>query len=260
MGVEGAALATLISQLAALVFCAAKLWGVRFARPERADWRPEGRTVRALLRLGLPMMLARGVTSSGELVVQSAINMQGVAFVTGMTAMRRYFSLLNIFGFALEGSLATFVAQNAGAKQHGRVMDGVKTAVRLAALSSAIIAGLVLVLAPPLIRLFLPDGNAEALQIGVSALRVEACFLLALNALCLYRAAIQGVGNAMIPTLSGFVELILRLIAAFALPALFGRTGLYYTDAFAWVFTAIMLVGCYYLYILPKLRSGSLES
>lgn len=246
-GVEGAALATLLSQAAALCFCSLKLFRLRVARLTRDDFKPEAQTIRKLLRLGVPLLVSRSVISIGSLTVQAAVNSFGVAFVTGTTAAFRYFSLLIIVCNSLEASLATFVAQNSGAGHDARVLSGTRTAVRLGLISSAILTTAVCLLARQLISVFLPDAGGEALKIGIDQLRIEAAFLFLLHLLCLYRAAIQGMGNSVIPMLSGFIELAARLAAAFALPALFGREGLYFTDAVAWFSAAVMLCACYFV-------------
>lgn len=250
-GVAGAALATVLSQAVAAAFCLIKLMGLRFAKPRKADWRPRAITYKALLRLGIPLLLRLSVTSTGELAVQTAINACGLIFVTGMAASRRYFSLLNITGNALEAALITYVSQNAGARQPRRILDGTRSAVKLGLGSSAVIMATVITLAKPLILLFLPHGDAQAIQIGIVSLRIETSALFILSPLLLYRAAIQGVGRPMIPMLSGFLELGLRLIVAFALPKLFGQTGLYFTDAITWLLTAIMLT-LYYLFAVRR--------
>lgn len=180
--------------------------------------------------------------------MQRAVNSYGVIFVTGMTASQRYFSLLNIIGSALEGAVATFVGQNAGAKQTERIVSGTRTAVWLGVVSSMITSALVMLFRKDLILLFVPAANAQAVQIGMDALFVEATFLVSLYMLCLHRAALQGMGNALIPMLSGFMELALRLLwVLWAAPNLVGREGLYFTDSVTWIGTAILLMTAYYV-------------
>ncbi len=246
MGVAGAALATVVSQGAAAAWCAVKLFGQKDALPKRQDWKMDGPTNRELLRLGLPPMFSGAVISIGELVVQRAVNVYGVVFLTGWTASRRYFSLLNIVGFALEGAVATYVGQNYGAKQRERILKGVRVAIVTGVISAITTAALVMMFAEPLIRLFLNAGTSEMIQVGVDSLRVEALFVVTLYLLCEYRAAIQGMGNSIIPMLSGFLELVLRVGCALAAPLMLGSEGLYFTDAFTWAGTALMLIVSYY--------------
>ena len=246
MGVQGAALATVLARGASVAYCAWRLRRTAFATPSRADFRPHRPTIRALLRLGLPPMFSFAVTATGELAVQATFNLQGVLFVTGVTAAKRYYSLLNVIGSSLEGALATFVGQNTGARRMRRVMDGVRTATWLGALTAVLTAGLAILFRRQLILFFLPEASAELLRIGMDALFAEAILLVSLTMLCLHRAALQGMGNALVPMLSGFMELALRYACVLLLPLLFARESLYFIDAITWTVTGAFVVIVYY--------------
>ena len=247
MGVESAALATVLSRVASITFSLWRLRRISFAFPAKPDFKPHAATIRSLLRLGIPPLLSFSVVATGELAVQTALNLCGVAFVTGVTAAKRYYSLMNIIGSSLEGSIATFVGQNTGAGQMRRVFDGTRTAVWMSIVTSIITTALVALFSRQLILLFLPQGSAEVLRIGIDALRAQAILLPGLYLLCLYRAAIQGMGNTIIPMLSGFLELALRFACIWALPLLWGREGLYFINAVTWAVLAIMLTTAYYV-------------
>ena len=251
--VEGAALATVVSQAAAAVPGYLTLRKTEIGLPKPCHFHPRKYVIKELIRMGLPQLLSNGVIASGELVVMSVVNSCGVVFVTGLTAARRYFSLTNIVGSALEGSLVTYVGQNYGAHQYNRIRQGARTAFTIGA-SAAVLTGLIVYLfAEPMIQFFIPDGSAESVRIGMQALRVQAVFLIFLYMLCEHRAAIQGMGNAIIPMCSGFLELAVRIIYALTIPAWLGANSLYFTDAVTWVPTTLMLVICYH-YQKSKLR------
>jgi len=251
MGVEGAALATVVAQLAAIGW---NLWVLRsreeaHVKPVHFRFRPW--ILKELLRLSIPQMLCSVVINSGDLLVQSAINGWGVAFVMGVNASRRYFSMLNIVGYGLEGAVSTYVGQNWGAGKLDRIRSGTRFSAILGFASSAAIGAAVCLAASPMISFLLKDGSPESIRVGVDALRMLALFLPGLYLLCEFRAAIQGMGNVVFPMLSGFSELIMRVAAVFALPVLLGREGLYFVDPCAWVPTMLlMVVG--YLYVLRR--------
>ena len=245
--VEGAALATLLSQAAATVPGYLALRRSEIGLPRSCHFRPRKPVIKELFRLGCPQMMSFGVIAFGELVVQAAINSCGVVFVTGMAAARRYFSLLNIVGSALEGSVVTFVGQNYGAHKFDRIKQGTRTAVTMGLCASLFTTLVVYFMAEPMIRFFIPAGSPESIQIGTEALRVMGLFLVFLYLLCEYRAAIQGMGNAVIPMISGFLELVARVSVTLLLPRWLGPKALYFTDALTWVPTMAMLTICYYI-------------
>lgn len=245
MGVAGAALATVIAQLLSAVLCALGIAKVRSALPRRGDWKIHAGDVRELLRLGVPKIFGEGFNAVGELVVQAAINSCGVAFVAGITAARKYYTLLSTIGGGLEGATATFTAQNMGAKRYDRITEGTRTAVISSVVSAAGVAVAAGLLAKPLILLFLPDASAETLRIGMSVLRIDSIAMVALYLLLVYRAAVQGMGNALAPMFSGIMEMAMRVGCALALPLLFGSAGLYFIEAVNWTATGTMLALCY---------------
>ena len=242
LGVAGAALATVIAQgcAAAWNFRALKRNG--WCIPQRRHFRLRWAVIRELLRLGVPQMVASVVINIGGLAVQKIINGYGVLFVMGLSAAQRYFSMLNIVGYGLEVALGTYVGQNWGAGDLGRIRRGVRAAV-LMGLCTSLITGAVAILgAEMLIRLLLPDAPEEAIRLGTYAFRVLGGFLWGLYMLCEFRAAIQGMGNALYPMLSGVSELVCRLAAVLLLPKLMGQEGLFFTDPGAWIFTMLLMV------------------
>lgn len=245
--VEGAALATVVSQAAAAIPGYLTLRKTEIGLPKPCHFRPRKFVIKELIRMGLPQLLSNGVIASGELVVMSVVNACGVVFVTGLTAARRYFNLTNIVGGALEGSVVTYVGQNYGAHQYSRIRRGARTAFTMGTCASLLTGLIVYLFAEPMIRFFIPDGSFEAVRIGMQALRVQAVFLIFLYLLCEHRAAIQGMGNAIIPMCSGFLELAVRIIYALTIPAWLGSGSLYFTDAITWIPTTLMLVICYHI-------------
>ena len=155
MGVTGAALATVIAQATAALLSFLNLRRAEDSLPKREHFRLQPYILKELLRLSLPRMLCNGVTTSGELLVQAAVNSWGVEFVTGLTASRKYLNLLNVAGYGLEGSLATFVGQNWGAGKNDRICQGTRTAVRLGLLTAAATSIIVALFAEPMIRFFI---------------------------------------------------------------------------------------------------------
>lgn len=247
MDIRGAALATVLAQGAALLWNLRTLLKRNEYLPRKVHFRFRWPVLRELLRLSIPQMLSSALISSGELLVQSVVNGYGVVFVMGINAARRYFSLLNVVGGGLEGAVVTYVGQNWGAGNGGRIRRGVRFATGMGFVTSTVIGAGVFLLARVLIRFLLPEGSEEAVLVGTQALRVLAMFLPSLYLLCEFRAAIQGMGNVVYPMMSGFVELAMRIGTTLLLPLVLGRQGLYFTDAAAWVPTMLLLMVGYAL-------------
>lgn len=246
MGVRGVALSTVLAQVLSLVFCVLRIRKLGFSLPKRAEWHESRDVPGKLLRLGMPPLFRNGIVAVGGLCVQAVMNGFGVALMAGMTAARRYFSLLEMVGAALEGAVATFVGQNTGAGRTDRIAQGMRVALGIAMSSAVVIAAGVWLLAEPMIALFVTHGAAEVLEKGITALRITVLFLPILYALYLYRAALQGMGDTLTPMFSGFAELLLRVLFVLWLPGLIGEFAVYLADAAGWVAAAVLLVSVYY--------------
>lgn len=244
MGIAGAVWATVLAQVLAALWNFRELRRKGFALPKPRHFRLRWVETRELLRLSLPQMLSSAVINSGDLLVQTAINSFGIVFVMGMNAARRYFNLLNVVGYGLEGAVATYVGQNWGARDIGRIKTGVRFSALMGFASAALIGLVACILAGPMIRFLIPGESEEVIRVGTQIMRVQSIFLPSLYLLCEFRASIQAMGNVVYPMLSGFSELIMRVASTLLLPLAFGREGLYFTDAAAWVPTmALMIVG-----------------
>lgn len=253
MGVRCAAVTTVIAQALSVIMCFAAVVKAKWMLPKGREWIPGRRTMRELIRLGAPQLTGKGANSIGEIAVQSVMNACGVEFVAGMLAARRYYSVMFIVGNGLEGAAATFSGQNTGARNRKRIVMGTRTAAQMGLIVAAVLIVLTAVFARPMILLLLPDATAETLRIGMAVLRIDAIGMVALYMLCIYRAAIQGMGNAMIPMLCGFLEMGMRVGCALLLPLLAGPEGLCVIEAINWtVVGAVMMIS--YRRIVRKLR------
>lgn len=67
--------------------------------------------------------------------------------------------------------------------------------------------------------------------------------------LYVYRSALQGLGNTMIPMLSGVMEFFVRVGVALLLPKFIGQNGIFYAEIAAWTGATVLLVVSYYISI-----------
>ena len=84
------------------------------------------------------------------------------------------------------------------------------------------------------------------LGIAYLYLSIMSWFLAVLYALHTYRSALQGLGNTVVPMLSGIMEFIMRTTAVMLLPRFVGEKGVFYAEVFAWTGATVILVTSYY--------------
>ena len=84
------------------------------------------------------------------------------------------------------------------------------------------------------------------LAIAYRFLCIMSAMLFILYLLHVYRSALQGMGDTLIPMSSGIIELFMRIGAAMLLPSLIGQDGVFWAEVIAWTGAAILLIAMYY--------------
>lgn len=201
--------------------------------------------VRRLARMGIPTALSNSVTAIGCMILQVTINGFGSTVVAAYTAASKVEQLTTQPTFTFGLAAATFTAQNAGAGKLDRVKDGVRKATVLNLIAGLAAAVVVWLFAAPITTWFVDPGETVVIAASVQFLNIEAVFILALGVLFVYRNALQGLGNAVMPLISGGVELAMRLAAAILLSRFLGYVGVCLANPVAWTGAAVMLVPAY---------------
>ena len=248
-GIPGAAAATIIAQCVSLLYCFAVIRKISIVRPGREDFRLGRSLCRQLLGLGIPVMFQNTVISVGGMVVQSVINGFGFLFVAGFTATNKLYGLLETAAISFGFSITTFVAQNMGAGNYGRIRKGMRSGAAMALLTSVAVSAVMLLFGRQILSLFISAdaGQAdEVLYIAFHYLTIMSIFLAVLYALHAYRCALQGLGETVTPMVSGIAEFVMRVLAALLLPRVMGQEGIYYAEILAWIGAAAILVTAYY--------------
>ncbi len=197
-GVGGAALATVISQFASVILCAAKLLSTR--EEYRVYVKKIGfdlPMLRQIVANGLPTGFQNSVIAIANVVVQSNINAFGTMAVSGCGAYSKIegFAFLPITSFTI--ALTTFVGQNLGAGEHQRAKKGARFGIGWSLLLSELIGLGIYIWAPALIRAFTEEP--EAVAFGVDKARVCALFYFLLAASHSLSSVLRGAGKAMVP-------------------------------------------------------------
>ncbi len=169
----------------------------------------------------------------------------GSTVVAAYTAASKVEQLTTQPTFTFGLAAATFTAQKRGRGKLDRVKDGVRKATVLNLIAGLAAAVVVWLFAAPVTTWFVDPGETAVIAASVQFLNIEAVFILALGVLFVYRNALQGLGNAVMPLISGGVELAMRLAAAILLSRFLGYVGVCLANPVAWTGAAVMLVPAY---------------
>ena len=258
MGVAGAAIATVLSQIAScgigFAYMHRRYALLRFSLRElRMDLKTAGR----ILQVGAPMAIQQSIVSCGFLFLQRLVNYYGESMIASYTVASRMENILMIPIIGIQNTMATFAGQNMGAQSPDRVSKGLGQGV-LVSLGMTLILCLAQIAGIPLIiRAFQLDAGAAAicrlhLFSSAVAIPIFAVYFPA-NGMC------QGVGEGFHATFYALLALGLRVVFAYALhkTSLFGYTAIWWSQAMSWTIT---LVVCYVHFFRGKWKDKSLIS
>jgi len=251
-GVLGAAIATVIAQGFSAAYCLSVLRHIPDVRLTREDFHQQPAMSLRLLKLAAPLAIQNVIISVGGLTVQYVVNGFGFLFVAGFTAANKLYGVLEMASLSYGYAITTYVGQNLGAKKYRRIRNGVRSGVYMALITSIVISGVMVITGRNILSLFV-SGEAgqvkQVLDIAYKYLFIMAIFLWVLYLLYVYRSAIQGLGNTLIPLASGVVEFCMRVGVALLLPKLIGEDGIFYAEISAWSGAAILLIVSYVVII-----------
>ena len=253
MGVAGAALATVISQLVSGFCCLFYIWKkYPVLHLSKADFNAPAAMYRRHLNIGLPMAFQFCITAIGTVVVQGALNMFGTAKIAAFTAACKAEQLVTQPALTFGVAMANYAGQNMGAGKADRIKEGVTKCTILTLICAVISMTILFVLGEPITKLFLKADEVDATvieEILSSArmyLRQAAILFPFLNMIFVYRNVLQGIGRSFMPLMGGVFELITRVAVSYTLPGILGFRSICLAGPLAWISAAVPLGIAYY--------------
>ena len=254
MGVEGAAYATVISQLVSGLWC---LLVIRrkftVLRMEKEDLRWRAPFVRRLLNMGIPFGLQYSITAIGSLTVTAAMNGISTEAVSAVTAAGKLSMLFCIVFDALASAMATFAGQNVGAKKLDRVSQGLRSASIVGCIYCVLAFLVILFFGRDMVSLFIRADDPEIAGTIETVLNMAHQFLIVNSALYIpllfvniVRFTIQGLGFTTVAMTAGVMELIGRAGVAVLLVPFFGFDAAVWANPAAWLLADFFLFPCYF--------------
>ena len=260
MGVEGVALATILSQSVSAILIIITLLKTNSCvklniRKLCIHWP----ILKKILLVGIPAALQMAVTAFSNVFVQSYINffdknLPSPDYMSGWTAYLKIDQLLFMPMQSISLATTTFVGQNLGKNQVERAKKGVTWAVTISVSTTVIMMIPVLIFAPGIVA-FLND-KTEVIANGTLFLRVLTPFYVLCCFNQVYASALRGAGNSRTPMfimLSSFV--LFRQLYLFCMSRICNEVipiAMSYTAG--WLLCSLLTAIYYYKATLGKTR------
>ena len=248
-GIPGAAGATVFSQaIGALIFYIYIRRRIPALHTHWSDWKPNGAVLMAHLRMGLPMAFQSSVIAIGAIILQVALNNLGALPVAAYAATQKIDAVAVMPMLSFGYAMAAYTAQNYGAQQYARIRMGVRACLKMSMAFAVGIGILLIAFGTFFLELFVgadAEGAAAVIAYGHTFLIVNGSCYIILALLLVYRNVLQGLGQSVIPTIAGAMELIMRAAAAIFLCSSLGFLGACMANPLAWIGAAIPVVLAY---------------
>ena len=207
MGVEGVALATVLSQgISAVLVVVTLMRSDSCIRLVPSRLRMHRAMLGKIFAVGIPAALQMAVTAFSNVFVQSYINYFGADCMSGWTAYAKVDQLLFLPMQSIALASTTFVGQNLGRNLTDRAKQGVRISLTLALCSTVVLMLPVMAFAAPVVAFF--NSKPEVVTYGAMLLRTLSPFYVLCCFNQVYSGALRGAGNSKAPMvimLSSFV-------------------------------------------------------
>lgn len=237
-GVAGAAEATVIAQYFSGVGIALYAL-IRYPQTRsihRVGGLRRGR-VREIVSFSMLTCVQQSVMNLGILMIQGLVNSFGSIVMAAFAAAVKIdaFAYMPVQDFG--NAFSTFIAQNYGAREEGRIRSGLRAALIISMTFCIAISALVFVFAEPLMSLFVDAGEVEVIAEGVRYLRIEGAFYCGIGCLFLLYGLYRALGKPGMSVVLTVISLGSRVALSYILSAVpsVGVVGIWWSVPIGWL-------------------------
>ncbi|SHK29581.1 MATE family efflux transporter [Paramaledivibacter caminithermalis] len=211
MGVEGAAIATVIAQIISMIYINIVLFkGNNYIKLDLKKFKYSSSVIKQIMIVGLPVAVMQGLSS----VMLTGLNFILASFnETAVAVMGVYFKLQSLVFmpiFGLSQGTMPIIGYNFGAKNKERLIRTVKIGISSAVTFMTI--GMIVFQLFPANLLSLFNSTIEMTEIGVVAFRIISLGFPLAAASIMLSVSFQGMGDAYISLIVSFIRQIIVLL------------------------------------------------
>lgn len=246
MGVAGVAWATFLCQGVSCVLALATVFRRLLAIPTQEKAALFSLTMlKKLAVIAIPSILQQSFISVGNILIQSVINGFGPGVIAGYAAAVKLNNLVITSFTTLGNGISNYTAQNLGAGLTDRIQAGFRAGVKLVWLLCVPIVILYLAAGNGLMRIFLEEPSALALNSGIQFLQIVSPFYFLVSVKLTADGVLRGAGRMKSFMISTFTDLIIRVALSAALAHVFGYLGIWCAWPFGWIVGTLLSVTFY---------------
>ncbi len=236
MGVAGVAWATLIAQGISAVLSFIVFLRILSRLEGKSDGLFSPAELSAMAKIALPSILQQSTVSIGLMLVQSVVNSFGSQALAGFSAAMRIESICVVPMSSIGNAMSSYTAQNIGAGENGRVVEGYHAANRMVIFFAVIICAVLECFNRPIIAMFLGEnGTPVAVSTGRGYLIYMGWFFCLIGFKMAVDGLLRGAGDMKRFTVANFVNLTIRVVLAVTLAPRFGIAMVWVAVPIGWL-------------------------
>lgn len=262
LGVRGAAIATVLSQLlVTLMACQKIVSGQSVVQVSRQCFHPVYSRIKRIIRLGLPVAMHNALFACFSIAITRMVAVWGALPIAVQTvgAQIEAVSWMSATGFST--ALSTFTGQNYGAGKWHRIYTGFRVTVAISVFIGGVVTLAFLLFGESIFALFIPE--ADAIELGGIYLAILAISQIFMCMEISTSGAFYGLGKTLTPSLNSIIftgaRIPLALLLAYGALGIqgIGLKGIWWSVSLSSVVKGTLLFGwCYWmLYSNPQRRN-----
>ncbi len=257
MGVKGAAIATVVSQLISGILCLVYVKrSFPILHPTKETRGVDFSFIKSLLKNGLPLALQFSITATGSVMLASCVNSLGADVIAAVTIGGKTQLMIVLPAETIGITMATYCGQNLGAKNYERIKKGVNRAVVIAFCYSVIGFCVARFFGPYISLLFIDRSQTEIISLAQQYIDMGSYFYPVLAVLFVFRNALQGLGYSIAAMTTGVFELVARGGMGFGFVNRLGYKAVCVANPVAWIAADLFLIPTYFI-ALRKVKNKS---
>ena len=248
VGVEGVAIATIISQIVAAFLCVRRL--AKFQSVVKVDLKKpvfDFRELKAMLHIGIPTGVQSALYSLANAVIAAAVNSFGEAATTGISIANQFDGILYNIIHAPSLAVMPFIAQNMGAGNLKRVKATILRGTLITTAFGATLGALSAIFSPQLASIMTDKPEVIAFARQKMIIVSSTYFICGINEVL--AGVLRGIGKPIVPTVSTLIFMCaLRFVWVYVFfPLIPNLTFLYAVWPIGWILSIIMLSIAYFI-------------
>lgn len=247
MGVMGAALATVISQIISSSLCF--LYIKRYLPLiiiKKSDMSWNKNLLITSWKYGTTSALQQSSLFIGKLLVQRSINALGTASIMAYTADICIEQLVLAFGDSGAAAIAIFVAQNYGHNEKERVICGLKHGMKLMVTTGALLSIFLFIIKSWVLSFLISKDNLQSTLIALSYLNIMCMFYPISFTANSFQGYFRGIGMIQLAFAATLSQIVIRVILTYNMTSFFQLKAVAFATGIGWSAMIIIQIISFY--------------